>query len=103
MNKEIVIPNKDEESLDKLNNNAENHNDFGLLFCYFNNSNAFNNYVDNYKGNVIVIIGPKEGQNVYTEPLPWKPMFRNSEEWNLNSQKSMGNGRDLIAFYKRNR
>lgn len=100
MNKKSVL--KSNQEYKTIDENSTTHNDFGLLFCYFNNGQAFNNYINNYKGNVIVIIGPTEGQNVYTEPLPYKPMFSNPNEWNLSSQKYMNNGRDLIAFYKRN-
>ncbi|XP_047999591.1 uncharacterized protein LOC125236713 isoform X2 [Leguminivora glycinivorella] len=41
-----------------------------LLFCYFNNRPAFEEYLQQYTGRVLVIIGPGEGAGVHAEPRP---------------------------------
>jgi hypothetical protein len=38
-------------------NSTKNWN-FSLLFCYFNHRPAFDAYIEAYKGNFVIIIGP---------------------------------------------
>lgn len=78
---------------------AETRN-FALLFCYFNECDAFNEYVDAFQGKWIVIIGPGEGKRVYTEPMPLNPCFRNKKEWRLETNFTLVEG-DVVAFYRR--
>lgn len=75
---------------------------FSLLFCYFNNRDAFNEYVRNYKGNFIIIIGPAEKTHRYTEPLPLDKEFQKNENFKLIHLTEFGNNRDLIAIYEKN-
>lgn len=75
-------------------------NDFGLLFCYFNDHEAFNYYVDSFKGNWIVIIGPEDGNGRYTEPMALRPRFNVDTDWKLEANFSLVEG-DIVAFYKR--
>ncbi|XP_018797144.1 PREDICTED: uncharacterized protein LOC108974028 isoform X1 [Bactrocera latifrons] len=77
--------------------NLENWN-FALMFCYFNNRTAFLNYIKMYKGNILLIVGPKTGVNVYTEPLPLEPHFPGRSRWELKATLNIGN-LDVIAFY----
>ncbi|XP_017772468.1 PREDICTED: uncharacterized protein LOC108559633 isoform X2 [Nicrophorus vespilloides] len=58
---------------------------FALLFCYFNDGQAFKEYVDRYEGCLIVIIGPGEGRGTHTDPEPFKPDFGIYSRWNLLS------------------
>lgn len=73
---------------------------FGLLFCYFNNSEAFNNYVEAFKGKWIVIIGPEDGTGRYTEPMALKPCFKRTNTWKLETNFSLIEG-DIVAIYGR--
>lgn len=57
-------------------------NQFALLFCYFNNRNAFHEYVRAYNGDLIIIVGPKSEQHIVTDPNPLNPKFEN-DEWFL--------------------
>lgn len=57
-------------------------NQFALLFCYFNNRNAFLEYVRAYNGDLIVIVGPRSEQYIVTDPNPLNPKFEN-DEWLL--------------------
>jgi hypothetical protein len=75
---------------------------FTLLFCYFNNRAAFNEYVKCYKGEFIVIIGPAENTFRYTEPLPLDEEFRKNENYKLVHLCEFGNNHDLIAIYEKN-
>lgn len=77
---------------------------FALLFCYFNNRNAFQNYVDKFEGNVIIIIGPN-GKSVFTDPNPFRPNFtyeyENKRKWILIDSLEIGNSKDFIVIFKR--
>ncbi|XP_011182586.1 uncharacterized protein LOC105212364 [Zeugodacus cucurbitae] len=79
--------------------NLENW-DFALMFCYFNNRSAYLNYIQIYKGNVLVIVGPKTGVKVFTEPLPLEPHFPAGNCWQLKATLNIGKI-DVIAFYTR--
>lgn len=72
---------------------------FALMFCYFNSIEAFNTYVDNYRGNFIIIIGPAENTDRYTEPLPCE--FEH-EDFSMVRCEEFGKNHDLIAYYARN-
>ncbi|KOB77591.1 Uncharacterized protein OBRU01_01977, partial [Operophtera brumata] len=65
-----------------------------LLFCYFNNRPAFNDYLEHFKGNVIVIIGPGDGKHVHTDPKPFNDV---SNEWELFMSQEVRNSGDFIA------
>lgn len=77
-----------------------NGNTFVLLFCYFNNRNAFLEYVHAFNGNTIIIIGPKEGEGIVTDPLPLNPQFE-CAEWAIDSVIEMENSVNVIVFYRR--
>lgn len=55
---------------------------FALLFCYFNNRDAFVEYVRAYTGHLIIIVGPTSEQHIVTDPNPLNPNFEN-DEWIL--------------------
>lgn len=74
---------------------------YALLFCYFNNRPAFNEYIKCYKGNMIIIIGPGEGKGRHTDPEPFNPNFY-SDDWILDDYEEIKNSRDFIAIYVRN-
>lgn len=79
-------------------------NNFALLFCYFNNRNAFQNYVDKFEGNIIIIIGPN-GKSVFTDPNPFKPNFtyahENEKRWILVDSMEIGDSKDFIVIFRR--
>lgn len=56
-------------------------NQFALLFCYFNNRDAFLEYVRAYNGDLIIIIGPSSEQYIVTDPNPLNPKFEKYDEW----------------------
>ncbi|XP_057334348.1 uncharacterized protein LOC130673377 [Microplitis mediator] len=74
--------------------------DYALLFCYFNNSAAFESYLTNYSGQLILVIGPATGTNRHTDPLPFDRKFA-ALKWKLHDFKKLDNGIDLIAAYIR--
>lgn len=72
------------------------------MFCYFNNREAFNEYVNCYRGNFVIIIGPDENTLRYTEPLPLDKEFQKNENYKLIHLRQFGNASDLIAIYEKN-
>ncbi|KAG6441639.1 hypothetical protein O3G_MSEX002012 [Manduca sexta] len=68
-----------------------------LMFCYFNARAAFENYLNKFSGNVLIIIGPGEGKGVHTEPRP----FEEVDNWKLYKWQEVRQSRDFIAVYVR--
>lgn len=73
---------------------------YALLFCYFNNADAFCSYINNYKGNLVFVIGPCDGQNRSCDPLPLDAKFVHFG-WELIAKKEIDRSRDQIAAYIR--
>ncbi|XP_071563677.1 uncharacterized protein [Temnothorax nylanderi] len=71
---------------------------YAMLFCYFNNCAAFCNYIENYKGNLIFVIGPAQGNNCTTDPLPFDEKFE-KYNWKLIKQKKLVCSNDYITAY----
>ncbi len=71
-----------------------------LLFCYFNQLEYFHQYLDQYEGNVVILIGPIDGHR-HCEPEP-KYLRRLPQDWILFDQHNIRNAEeDLICIYKR--
>ncbi|XP_033324632.1 uncharacterized protein LOC117219540 [Megalopta genalis] len=75
----------------------ENH---AILFCYFNNGPAFCEYVENYKGKLIFVIGPEENQHRWTDPMPFDEKFHEFG-WQLLGDKKIERTDDYITVYGR--
>ncbi|XP_063373716.1 uncharacterized protein LOC134661525 [Cydia amplana] len=69
-----------------------------LLFCYFNNRPAFEEYLRNFTGKVLIIIGPGDGKGVHTDPRPFGDV---GEEWTLLKSQEVRSSFDFIAVYLR--
>eukprot|EP00096_Caligus_rogercresseyi_P013311 TRINITY_DN5986_c0_g2_i1.p1 TRINITY_DN5986_c0_g2~~TRINITY_DN5986_c0_g2_i1.p1 ORF type:complete len:207 (+),score=37.16 TRINITY_DN5986_c0_g2_i1:432-1052(+) len=71
-----------------------------LLFCYFNSSEYFLQYVEQYSGPLIILIGPVDGFR-HCDPEPG--YLRTFPSWRSVSVKNIVNGeeRDQIAIYVR--
>ncbi|PSN32352.1 hypothetical protein C0J52_21636, partial [Blattella germanica] len=67
-----------------------------LLFCYFNNPEAFTEYMKQYKGNCFVVIGPGEGRGTHTDPAPFDVQLQN---WKLDKFQEVQHTKDFIAIY----
>lgn len=74
---------------------------FALMFCYFNCRFAFNQYVDVYRGNWIIIIGPAEKTGRYTDPLPLDVEFGANKNFKFVCSHEFGDNQDIIAIYER--
>lgn len=71
---------------------------YAMLFCYFNNSTAFRNYIENYKGNLILVIGPAQENNCTTDPLPFDEKFE-EYNWKLINKKKLVHSNNYITAY----
>lgn len=72
-----------------------------LLFCYFNNRPAFEDYLKHYRGHVIIIIGPGDGKtDVHTDPKPFNNV---SPDWELYKSQEVRNSGDFISVYNKSR
>lgn len=69
-----------------------------IMFCYFNNGPAFMNYMEQFKGNCLIIIGPKCKR--HTNPHPFHPKFQTAE-WVLKECKQIKSTEDYIVVYDR--
>lgn len=57
---------------------------FALLFCYFNNSKAFEAYLNSFTGDCVILIGPDEkNKNRYCDPQPFQ--LKESEGWRIHA------------------
>ncbi|KAL3288653.1 hypothetical protein HHI36_003086 [Cryptolaemus montrouzieri] len=72
--------------------------EYALLFCYFNDGSAFQEYVRNYKGSTVIIIGPSYGKGRHTDPQPFEAKFPTSD-WEVRSFKEVKNTGDFIVYY----
>lgn len=73
-----------------------------LFFCYFNNSDAFNEYLMAFRGHFLIIIGPKDNVGIHTDPLPLTPNIR-QEGWKIVDCKFFDDNVNVICVYKRER
>ncbi|KAH0535570.1 hypothetical protein KQX54_017245 [Cotesia glomerata] len=72
--------------------------EYAVLFCYFNNSEAFKSYLTDYPGHLVVVIGPEKGKNRHTDPRPFDKKF-SKMGWKLHTSKKLDNGIDCITAY----
>ncbi|KAG8300742.1 uncharacterized protein LOC124360800 [Homalodisca vitripennis] len=72
--------------------------DTAVMFCYFNNGHAFNEYLNKFKGPCLIIVGPK--CNRHTNPHPFHPVFER-DEWALSDYKQIQDTNDYIVVYDR--
>lgn len=77
-----------------------NSNQRAMLFCYFNNRNAFLDYVRAFEGDIIIIVGPTD-THIVTDPNPLNPQF-DEDEWSLiGCYKFNDQNSNCIGIYKR--
>ncbi|XP_011140850.1 uncharacterized protein LOC105184021 [Harpegnathos saltator] len=72
---------------------------YAMLFCYFNNSTAFHNYMKNYKGNLVLVIG-SEADNCTTDPLPFDAKFE-KYNWKLMKKRKLAYSNNYITAYSK--
>lgn len=90
----LTSPELDQDTTSLL----QNADRTALMFCYFNNREAFENYMKHFTGNVLVLIGPADGKGVHTEPKPFGDV---SEQWILHAWQEVRSSMDFIAVYKK--
>ncbi|XP_063217041.1 uncharacterized protein LOC134527926 [Bacillus rossius redtenbacheri] len=71
-----------------------------LLFCYFNDGRAFQQYVTAHRGRCLLVIGPGEGRGTHTCPEPFDPPL-DRDEWTMVASQELGNTKDFVAVYTR--
>lgn len=77
---------------------------YGLLFCYFNNPRAFNDYVRYFIGNYLIMVGPslKTAAEKHIDPMPEVPDFETPKLWIKAWSKEIGCNKDICVIWKRN-
>ncbi|XP_057653712.1 uncharacterized protein LOC130892344 isoform X1 [Diorhabda carinulata] len=85
--------------INQLNEHSLDPN-YALLFCYFNNKKSFQDYVNNYKGHLIFIIGPGCDVPRHTEPQPFSADF-GTTDWHLYCYQEVKTTGDFIAAFIR--
>jgi hypothetical protein len=72
---------------------------FALLFCYFNDSKAFEAYLDSFTGDCVILVGPDEKNKIrYCDPQPFQ--LKDSKGWRTHAvwrSKFL----EAIVIYKR--
>lgn len=72
-----------------------------MMFCYFNNGAAFRDYVSDFQGRHVIIVGPEAG-SVHTDPLPFQPSFPTHQSWKLLQSFPIGSeNRNHFVIYQR--
>lgn len=97
----FLAPNQEITSQFLLDSSLFRNWNFALMFCYFNCREAFNQYVEAYRGNWIIIIGPADKTGRYTEPLPLDKEFQKNKNYKLVCFQEFGDNHDIIAIYER--
>ncbi|XP_055632045.1 uncharacterized protein LOC129771921 [Toxorhynchites rutilus septentrionalis] len=73
-----------------------------MMFCYFNDGGAFREYVQEFGGSFVIIIGPAEGRGVHTDPLPFQPNFPAEQNWErVQSFKVGSENLNHLVIYQR--
>ena len=73
--------------------------DKALLFCYFNNREAFDRYLSVYPGDCVVLVGPVDGRR-HCDPEPFD--LEGSSNWEVRSWHDIREaGQDVVAVYVR--
>lgn len=83
---------------------AATADNFALLFCYFNNRSAFDKYMESYRGNMVIIVGPRNDCGIVTDPLPLDPKFceHNASKWVVESVVDIDvDDYNVLAVYRR--
>ncbi|XP_055697582.1 uncharacterized protein LOC129798458 [Phlebotomus papatasi] len=73
--------------------------DFCLMFCYFNNGAAFRDYLRHFRGDFVVIGGPKLGAGIHTDPSP--DALLGEKFWELKAKIEVGDSTNIIAIYQK--
>lgn len=86
-----------------LNNLLSRSRDEALLFCYFNNPDAFKTYIKYFYGDYVIIIGPPlKSKTKRSNPMPETPNFENPWLWFKVYTKEFGRDKDLLVIWKYN-
>lgn len=76
-------------------------NEFALLFCYFNNRDAFLQYIRAFDGDFVILVGPMSEEHIVTNPNPLNPKFEN-DDWSLLCYYQLNDpNENCISIFKR--
>lgn len=76
--------------------------DPALLFCYFNNKVAFNEYLKCFgRLRTLILVGPINNVGIHTDPMPLSPEFTGGVKWTFVDCKYLVDNLNVIAVYER--
>ncbi|XP_022113414.2 uncharacterized protein LOC110992058 [Pieris rapae] len=90
----ITSPALDKETINILSNSDST----AILFCYFNDGDAFRDYLKYFSGRVLIIIGSNK-HGVHTNPQPFVDV---GPEWTLWDSQEVRDSQDFITIYLKN-
>ncbi|KAE8752633.1 hypothetical protein FOCC_FOCC000755 [Frankliniella occidentalis] len=95
----LVFPDDDRDR-SAVEEALKGREDVGIMFCYFNDTSAFLEYMRVFRGRVLVVAGPGRGCTHATcHPQPFSTTI--PAPWGLHSSTPIGNTGDFVAVYTR--
>lgn len=88
----LTSPKLDKDTINVLQNSMNT----AIMFCYFNNRPAFEDYIKHFSGTCLIIIGPGDDKGVHTDPKPFDDV---NEDWMLYKWQEVRSSKDFIAVY----
>ena len=71
-----------------------------MMFCYFNNPEAFQKYLNWFEGQLMIIIGPNKASGRHCCPLPIdEPILQDSRNWVMHLAVNLKWQNNLMAIY----
>lgn len=68
-----------------------------LIFCYFNNRKAFEDYLNVFEGKWLILIGPQPALGIHTDPNPLQPQLPENQ-WALHEIINWTE-QNVVVFY----
>ena len=78
---------------------ARGGDDAAIMFCYFNDTAAFLQYLRGFRGRLLLVAGPGEGAPAHCHPQPFSRDI--PAAWSLQDSMQVPGTQDFVAVYSR--